>query len=136
MEKKFNILKQKADAMASQVQGGNFSSIAEGNNEVQFDKIDSMTYGAPSPNIGMDYNLMNTLFAMEPGQVSAPVKGLKGYYFIKLLQKTPFNEPDYISQASMIRVGLFQQKQQAVVQKWLADLKERAEIIDNRDLFL
>jgi peptidyl-prolyl cis-trans isomerase D len=135
-DKKLNYLKSKADAIAPQVQSGNFQTFAEGNNEVQYDKIDSMTYASPSPNIGMDYNLMNTVFNMTTGQVSAPVKGLKGYYIVKLTEITPFNQQDYIAQSPAIRTQLYQQKQQQVVQKWLQDLKERADIEDNRDLFI
>ena len=136
LENKYNILKAKADALASQVQGGNFSAVAEANKEVAFETIDSMTYAAPSPNVGMDYNLLNTVFSMEPGQVSGPVKGLKGYYFVKVLNKTPFNEQLYIAQAPQIRAQIYQQKQQQVVQAWLTNLKERADIEDNRDLYL
>lgn len=135
-ENKFAYLKPKAEALAPQVQSGNFTALAEQNKELTVQTIDSMSFAAPSPMLGMDYPLMNAIFSMEQGQISGPIKGQQGYYFVKLLQKTPFNEQDYLSQAAMLRSTMMQQKQQTVVQSWLANLKERADITDNRDLYL
>lgn len=135
-ENKLNYLKPKAEALASQVQSGNFSALAETDKALTFQTIDSMTYSQPSPAIGMDYQLMNAIFAMEQGQISAPIRGQQGYYFVKMTWKTPFDQQLYIAQAPTIRSTILQQKQQSVIQAWLASIKERADIVDNRDMYL
>ncbi len=135
-EKKFNLLKQKADGIAAQVQGDNFEAFAEGKPDFEAGKVDSTTMGQPDMQIGMDYNLLKTVYSMEVGQSAGPIKGLKGYYFVKVTYKTPFNEQDYIAKAPEIRANLLAQKKQTVIQQWLGDLREKAEIEDNRDLFM
>ena len=134
-EKRFNLLKQKADGVASQVQGSSFESFAEGKPDFETGKVDSTTMGQPNMQIGMDYNLLRTVYSMEVGQSGGPIKGLKGYYFVKVTYKTPFNEQDYLAKAPEIRANLLAQKKQTVIQQWLTELKDRAEIEDNRDLF-
>jgi hypothetical protein len=48
---------------------------------------------------------------------------------------TPFDQEKYKAQADIIRQQLTMQKKQSIVQDWLADLKEHAVIVDNRDKY-
>lgn len=48
---------------------------------------------------------------------------------------TPFNEEKYRAAADGIRTSLIAQKKQTIVQDWITELKETADIVDNRDKF-
>jgi parvulin-like peptidyl-prolyl isomerase len=72
---------------------------------------------------------------MKQGEISQPVRGVKGYYLIQLNTVTPFNNDDYLKAYNEIRNNLLNQKKQAVVQEWLQKMQNEADIIDNRDRF-
>ena len=72
---------------------------------------------------------------MKPGELSEPIKGLRGYYVVKLIDKTPFDSTAYQAQAGILRNSLIQEKKSASLNAWLTGIKEQAEIVDNRYLF-
>ena len=54
---------------------------------------------------------------------------------IQLLSKTDFDSSAYASQKEMLTSRLLQEKRQRVLTDWLEKLKEKAEIVDNREMF-
>jgi len=88
------------------------------------------------PQLGREYLLINKCLEMKPGETTTePVKGLRGYFLIKLLEKTNFDSTAYKTQSTTIRNSILQEKKTAYVNTWLAQLKENADIIDNRHQF-
>ena len=72
---------------------------------------------------------------MKPGDISEPVRGLRGYFIFKLTEKTPFDSTAYQTQAGTLRSSLIQEKKTTSLNAWLAEIKEQAEIVDNRHMF-
>jgi peptidyl-prolyl cis-trans isomerase D len=87
------------------------------------------------PGIGRDQNFMGAVSGLQIGQVSPAVRGTRGAYLIQLLSKTDFDSSAYASQKEMLTSRLLQEKRQRVLTDWLEKLKEKAEIVDNRDMF-
>ncbi len=87
------------------------------------------------PNIGRDYAFINKCLELDLNKVSEPVKGQRGYYLIKVLERTPFNESAYEMQRNSIRDNILQEKKSLFFSEWLAKLKKNADIENNLYLF-
>jgi parvulin-like peptidyl-prolyl isomerase len=87
------------------------------------------------PNVGKDYGFINTALSLEVSQVSKPFKAVRGYYVIKLTEKTPFDSSAFSIQSNTLKNTIMQEKKNAYLNNWLSMLKEEANIVDNRHLF-
>ncbi len=59
----------------------------------------------------------------------------RGAFVLQLLEKEPIDEVEFKSEAPKLVQRLRAEKQNEVLAAWFSDLKEQAEIIDNRHLF-
>ena len=135
MEKKYAILEQVTNDLISKIQNGDLNTLTAIYPNYIIETADSVSVSKPYAKIGTDYAFNNVVFNMTSGELSKPIKGNNGYYIVKLKSITPFNQQDYMSKGSEIRNQLMQTKQQAVIQEWLANLQNKADIVDNRDRF-
>jgi peptidyl-prolyl cis-trans isomerase D len=87
------------------------------------------------PGIGRDPNFMGAVSGLQKGQISPAVRGVRGAYLIQLLSRTDFDSSAYASQREMLMSRLLQEKRQRVLTDWLAKMKEKAEIVDDREMF-
>ena len=87
------------------------------------------------PTIGKDNAFIQTALSMKEGETSEPFRGLRGNYVIHLTEKTDFDSTTYKNQSSVIRNNLIQEKQNTALNLWLTELKEKADIEDNRYMF-
>ncbi len=87
------------------------------------------------PAIGKDNAFIFTALKMKVGETSEPVKGLRGYYIIHLIEKTPFDSTAFQAQISTLRNSLYQEKKSTALATWIAEIKEKANIEDNRYMF-
>jgi peptidyl-prolyl cis-trans isomerase D len=87
------------------------------------------------PTIGKDNAFIQTALSMKEGETSEPFRGLRGNYVIHLTEKTDFDSTAYKNQSSVIRNNLIQEKQNTALNLWLTELKEKADIEDNRYMF-
>ncbi len=135
-EKKFAIMMQKAKELIPSITGNLFDLK---NNpqfaQYTFQQSDSVTVSKSDNSVGMDYAFYNAVFSLKNGELSHPTKGTRGVFIIKMINITPFNEADYLAKQQSIRSVLMQNKQNTLFNEWLAALTNKADIIDNRDLF-
>jgi peptidyl-prolyl cis-trans isomerase D len=118
-------------------QNESFTRIAAGDDsrQVMFDSTAQFTRSQPSPKIGRAPEVIAASFTLPPGEVSSMLDTDRGYFFVKVLDRTPFKEEDYKAQREAIRTRLLNQKSQLFFSKWYESLKEKASIQDNRYLF-
>ncbi len=90
--------------------------------------------GYPAP-VGRDLKFIGTSLALNVGEISKPVEGTRGYYIIKLTSKTPFDTAQYKAQYKQLHDALLKEKRTAFFNQWLVALKEKAKIVDNRDMY-
>lgn len=135
-QKIFERLKQEATDLKARIQGGDLMSLKPLYAMYNFDRADSVSVSKPNAIIGMDYGFYNFAFKLQNGEISEPIRGNSGYYIVKMLNITPFNEQDYISKSVEIRKQLMAMKQQSAVQEFMTKLQNDADIEDNRELYM
>ena len=87
------------------------------------------------PSIGMDPHFNGAAFKLKVGEVSKPVEGNRGYYIIKVVDRTRFNEKAFAAKKGKKKQELLQQKMQMAYIAWFNSLKEKANIKDYRDQY-
>jgi peptidyl-prolyl cis-trans isomerase D len=135
-EKAMVLAKEKCQAAYSQISSGKSLADVAGQNGVQVQTSEQFTLSGYIPNVGREAAFAGVAFALNPGQVSKPVEGTRGYYLVKLLEKTSFNDKDFASQKDTIRSQLLARKQQMMFGQWYTALKEKAKIKDFRKDYL
>ncbi|MCK4590790.1 MAG: peptidylprolyl isomerase, partial [Candidatus Latescibacteria bacterium] len=88
------------------------------------------------PDIGTKNQFVSTSFRLQPGETSGIVSTERGYYIINVLEKQHIDERDFEAQKQDLRKKLLSQRQYEAYTTWLANLKQKAQIVDNRHLFL
>lgn len=135
LEKKLDMLKPRMQDLKTKISGNDLNSIRIIDQAVYVQSVDSFSVSKPDPQIGNDFELTNALFKLSNGQISDPIRTNKGYYIVQIKNITPFDQDKFKTQSDIIRQQLTMQKKQTIVQDWLADLKDRAVIVDNRDKY-
>jgi peptidyl-prolyl cis-trans isomerase D len=129
---------EKARELATEVMkkaGNDLNKINQVDSRIQVGTTGRFNSTTSIPTIGKDNALIFTALSMKPGDISEPVRGLRGYFIFQLTEKTPFDSTAYQAQAGTLRSNLIQEKKTASLNAWLAEIKEQANIVDNRHLF-
>ncbi|MCX7833679.1 MAG: peptidylprolyl isomerase [Ignavibacteria bacterium] len=135
-EKKFQYLLNVANQIKPNITSWDMNSLQSIYPSYTFATADSVSFSRPDSKIGLDYALYNKVFEMKPGELSEPIRGNDGVYIVKMKTITPFDEADYTAKRSEIYKNLMSTKQQSAFQEYLSNLEERADIIDNRELYM
>jgi len=135
-EKKYKILLGIATDLEGKIQNGDINSLKEVASQYTYEVADSFAVTKPDKILGQDFALSAAVFNMKPGEISKPIKGVKGYYIVKINSITEFNQEDYVLKAPDIKKNLLMSKKQQIVSEWLARMQTEAEIIDNRSKYL
>ncbi len=85
--------------------------------------------------IGRSNYVTGALLAAKPGEILGPLETGRGHAIIELKEISVFDSTEYEVQKESIRKTIFNQKQNQFFQAWLDDLKENAEIVDNRKFY-
>jgi peptidyl-prolyl cis-trans isomerase D len=135
LQKKLDLLKQQADAARSKIVNNDINSLKSVTPPFNVLSIDSMTVSKPSPSIGTDFDFNYVLFKLTNGQLSEPIRTQKGYFVVQMKTITSFDQAKYDKESAKLRQDMLTAKRQSAFQEWLADLKEKSVIVDNRDKF-
>ncbi len=135
-EKAMAVAREKCQAAYSEISSGKSMADVAGQNGLQVQTSDQFTLSGYVPNVGREPGFTGAAFALNPGQLSKPVEGTRGYFVLKLLEKSDFNDSDYAAQKDAIRSQLLARKQQMMFGQWYTALKEKAKIEDFRKDYL
>ncbi|HSD62870.1 MAG TPA: peptidylprolyl isomerase [Ignavibacteriaceae bacterium] len=133
-EKQYAKSKQLVEDIRKKIDG-DLSKASTINPKVTFNEAKDFTPAGTVPGIGKDWAFIETALNVPVNKISDPVKGNRGYYLIKVTQRTPFDSTAYEIQRNTLRDNLIRQKQSTVLTEWLAQLKKQADIVDNRKQF-
>ena len=133
-EKKFEQLKTMAEDVYKKV-GNDLSKVSEFNSKVMMKQTGEFSPSGNIQNIGRDYAFIDEALKADLNKVTQPVKGQKGYYLLKVTSRTQFNKTDYDQKASALRSSMLQEKRSKFLDKWIADLRKNADVVDNRYIF-
>ena len=129
---------EKALALAKEVMkkaGNDLNKVSQIDPRIQVETTGRFNLTTSITNIGKDNAFHFNALSMKQGEISEPVKAIRGYYIIKLTEKTPFDSTAFQAQGGIIRNNLIQEKKTASLNAWLSEIKEQANIVDNRYKF-
>lgn len=133
-EKRFEKLKSIADDIYNKI-NGDIDKVSSVNPNVTIQSTGPFTPAGTVPNIGRDYGFIDAAMTLDLDKVSQPVKGIRGYYLIKVTERTPFDKNNFEAKSSEIRNNLMQEKRNSYLNQWITEIKKEAHIVDNRDRF-
>ena len=87
------------------------------------------------PGVGSRNAFVGTAFRLPVDKTSEIVTTDRGAYILKVLSKTPIDEEKMAEERESLYQQVLSQKRQEVIGAWFSDLRESAEIQDNRHLF-
>lgn len=133
-EKKYEKARKIAEEVKQKI-NGDVEKAGEINKLAAVNQTGNFTPGGSVPGLGRDFAFIETSLDLEKGKVSEPVKGTRGYYIIKLNEKSEFDSAAYESQRNLLLDNIMQEKKSSYFNQWLSKLKEDADIKDNRHIF-
>jgi peptidyl-prolyl cis-trans isomerase D len=133
-EKQFAKAKDLAEQLKQKI-GGDLSKATSINPKVTYSQAVNFTPSGTVPGIGRDWAFIETALNEPLNKVSEPVKGYRGYYLIKVTQRTPFDSSAFEIQRNTLRDNLIRQKSNTVLGQWISELKKKSDIVDNRRQF-
>jgi peptidyl-prolyl cis-trans isomerase D len=128
-----------AEPLAEKIKSGMaFKQIAESDTskKVKYDVTPMFSLNQTiSGGVGRSAEFAATAFTLGVGEVSNLVETDFGFYYEKLLEKTAFDSAAFNVQHTAISARLLNQKRSIVFADWMKNLKDAADIEDNRKSF-
>ncbi len=134
-KKKMEQLKPIVQQKRAGLQDGADLSVLASDANISVQSTGEYSLGGNIPTVGREFAFTGAAKALSIGSLSQPVEGLRGYYIIKVLSKTPLDSSAFNIQKGMLAAQILQEKKQRVLNDWIEKLKEKAKIEDNRDNF-
>jgi len=85
--------------------------------------------------LGRSDYVNGALLNATPGDLLGPLQTNRGQAIINLIDKADFDSTEFELQKENLRDAIFNRKQNQFFQSWIDDLKNNAEIIDNRKYY-
>ena len=85
--------------------------------------------------LGRSDYVNGALLNAAPGDLLGPLQTNRGQAIINLIDKADFDSTEFELQKENLRDAIFSRKQNQFFQSWIDDLKNNAEIIDNRKYY-
>jgi parvulin-like peptidyl-prolyl isomerase len=133
-EKKFEKIKVIADNLYKKI-NGDLNKVSSIDTNFSVKQTGNFLPQGSIPAIGRDYGFVNSALKLALNKVSEPVKGTRGYYLIKVTKRTDFDKKAYETQSTALRNTMLQEKKSRFLNQWVSQIKESADIKDNRHLF-
>ncbi len=133
-EKKYLVAKNYALKIKSQINGDIFKAKVL-NQRLIVDTTGQFSPNGSIPNIGRDYAVIDATVREPLNKVSDPIKGYRGQFLVKVIERSSFDSSAYSSQRNTIRDQLYQEKRSMYVNQWLEKIKKDADIEDKRYVF-
>jgi peptidyl-prolyl cis-trans isomerase D len=133
-EKKFEKTRLMAEDAYNKI-NGDLDKVSQFNDRVQVQQTGKFLPQGNVPNLGRDYAITNEALSIELNKTSKPIRGQRGYFLIRVTERSPFDETTYQNFSSNIRNTLLQEKRNRYTSQWVEKMKENAKIVDNRHLF-
>ncbi len=132
---KVDIAAARIAPLRADVRSGESLTAAARNRDIRF--AESKLFGRDDfvQGVGRRNAFTGTAFRLKTGTISDVVTTDRGAYVLQLLEKEAIDEDALKAEGPKLVQRLRGQKQNEVLASWFSDLKEQAEIIDNRHLF-
>ena len=138
LEKRKVMAKDYAEQLQSKINNDvNLKQIAsqDTSKKVLYDTTAYFKYNISIPKIGRAPSITAASFSLNLNEVSKILESPRGYYYIRVLDRKGFDKEQYAKQHDSIKRQLLSRKKQQIFNQWYTQLKEKADIEDNRNLF-
>jgi peptidyl-prolyl cis-trans isomerase D len=132
-EKKFERAKELASKVKAQI-NGDLNKAASVDSRIVVNQTGEFSAGGTVPTVGRDFAFIQHAMDAETNKISEPVKGQRGYYLIKVTERSTLDTAAYETQRENILNNILQEKKAVFFNQWLAKVKKDAKIVDNRHL--
>ena len=85
--------------------------------------------------IGRSNYVIGAVSVAPIGKIIGPIETSQGYAILQVHSKSDFDSTAFAAQKDEIQKNLFSKKQNQYFQAWISNLKDEAEIIDNRNFY-
>ena len=85
--------------------------------------------------IGRSNYVTGAVSSATIGKIIGPVETNQGYAILQVHEKTDFDSTAFNAQKDQIAKNLFSKRQNQFFQAWISNLKDKAEIVDNRNFY-
>lgn len=110
-------------------------ALAASDPRLRVETATDFTLANGPPALGRDPAVIGKLKSLQPGEISKPFRVARGYLVMQLLSRSKLDMADFEKQKQTLRQQLLQQKSNQFVQAWLEDMRDKINIVDNRDRF-
>ncbi|MBU1950162.1 MAG: SurA N-terminal domain-containing protein [Candidatus Eisenbacteria bacterium] len=132
-DRRLEIAKQKAQALAASLSPGkSLKEAAEADSLADYQEVGPIARTGFISGVGSDPVLMGTIFASDTTDVPRALGTERGGFVIKILEKTSAHRDVFEKDLENLRSRALQQRRNEVLTAWLEDLREKADIEDNR----
>ena len=87
---------------------------------------------AHSFSLGKSDHIIGALLSASKDDLIGPIQTYRGFGLIKVISISPFDSTSWASQKDIVRIDLSRQKEIRAYQNWMTDLRDDANIVDNR----
>ena len=130
-EKKFAKAKQEIAKLKGMV-GDNLADAGNKYDLARFATATDFSTSGNIPTVGNDFAFSYAASKLPVGKVSDPVRGIRGYYLIKVISRPEFDKQAFDARKQELRAGLLQERASTLFQQWSVTLKKTSKITDNR----
>ena len=122
-----------AQEIKSKVQSGiSFESFKETNNRLELIPSDKKNLNSSFISLGRSDQLVGALLKSNVGDILGPVKTSRGHGVVKVLNIEEFDSTKWKNSREGLRAELLTRKEREAYGEWMKDLREDADIVDNR----
>ena len=128
------LLAEKLDSQLSEDKSL-FEKVSDINEKIELVGPVSAKLGSSFQKIGRHESIIGALLAAEVGQILPPVEITRAYVIVKLENREDIDKVDWEVKREVIRKSLLSQRENEVLGAWVTELREKADIVDNRKYY-
>ena len=122
-----------AEEIKSKIQSGSsFESFKESNSRLELIPSDKKNLNSSFISLGRSDQLVGALLKSEIGDILGPIKTSRGHGVVKVLEIEKLDSTNWSNSIESLRAELINRKEREAYSEWMKDLRDEANIIDNR----
>lgn len=131
-EKRIALTFQKASGLTKEFSSGKSLEQVAQENGLEVHQTSPFAPGDYVPQVGIRNEFVGVAFRAAPQQVTGPVATDQGVFFLRVDERTSFDEQKFAAQRDSLKSVLVQEKSQQAFNEWFGEIRNRARIRDFR----
>ncbi|HIO88349.1 MAG TPA: hypothetical protein EYN45_01390 [Candidatus Marinimicrobia bacterium] len=112
-----------------------FEKAADSNEKIELVGPVSANLGSSFQKIGRHESVIGALLVADVGQILPPVETTRAFVILKLEYRNDVDEVDWEVKKDVLRKSLLSQRENEALGAWVTELREKADIVDNRKYY-